>query len=75
MRITTLRMNTTPLPYVAPTPAPWLKDCSCCKRTYDLDSWKTLNFVGYQPDDELPVLELRNCSKCGSTLSRLLGDP
>jgi len=41
-----------------------VKDCGCGER-YTRAAWYRLRFIGYQSDS--PRLELRNCSRCGST--------
>jgi hypothetical protein len=48
---------------------PVIKRCSC-GRVYDLQAWRVLHLVGFQPDDG-GSQELRNCA-CGSTISRVL---
>ena len=47
-----------------------LKVCRC-GRAYDADFWSLLPLVGYvgaASGDESQLLELRNCTGCGSTL-------
>lgn len=47
------------------------KGCSC-GASFDAIAWENLRFVGYQDDGENgpgSVLELRDCSVCGSTIA------
>lgn len=49
----------------------WPKSCSCGAKITD-DEWEKLKYVGIQqgvPQHAIPDLELRNCSRCGSTLA------
>ena len=47
----------------------WPKTCSCCSRLITEEEWERLAYVGIQQGtDEIPDLELRNCS-CHSTLA------
>lgn len=49
-------------------------ECECeHPRILDDGRWLALAFIGFQPatsDPEGPVLELRDCSRCGSTRAR-----
>lgn len=45
-----------------------LANCSCGAH-YTRREWATLRYVGQQDDGEGGWLELRDCSRCGSTIS------
>jgi hypothetical protein len=62
------------LPFVPPTPSPWAMHCRKCKTTHTAPAWARLRFVGYQPDVDMPALELRLCT-CGTCLSVPVGVP
>jgi hypothetical protein len=42
-----------------------------CGRSYTLTEWKKLQYVGIMDDRDIggEIIELRNCSKCGSTIA------
>lgn len=54
-----------PPPLPAPEP---IKVCGC-GRAFDAYEWRALRHVGDQDDGEGGVLELRDCTSCGSTIA------
>lgn len=49
----------------------WPKTCGGCGSVYDEDQWEALRYVGVQQSGmpDFPDLEMRNCSRCQSTMA------